>query len=356
MSTQFAKKAAKQVKKKYNRAIKLEQLFEKTSRTSMSTEDKLQRNLMKEEERIKKLNRNISKECIIYFKETFSRCLNDYSNNKREEILIIILNKRVSQEFLEYDPMWGILSQRACACVDNIITSEGITLMNPELEFVRAGGRGKHHDILVVANGIGILKIEFKYGENTVEKQPQVVSPTKPSQYMTISFEEFYYTFYLPKIVENESLTVPEKYIYMKQIHSNQPKCMIDFKKKYDAGCESSSKFTNKDEDKQFYKKCNEISKTAIREFLSRDDVELDHKTLSNYLFNTQKKVYLLYKDGQFTSQRIDPNEFVIDSYVKEPEKYRFVATTRTGRRLNILLRFKNANGIAFPAFQISLK
>lgn len=345
--TQFAKKAAKQVKEKYNRAIKLEQLFEKTSRIAMSTEDK----------RIKKLNKNISKECIIYFKETFSRCLNDYSNNKREDILIIILNKRVSQEFLEYDSMWGILSQRACDCVDNIITSEtseGITLMN--LEFVRAGGRGKHHDILVVANGIGILKIEFKYGENTVEKQPQIVSPTKPSQYMTISFEEFYYTFYLPKIVENESLTVPEKYIYMKQIHSNQPTCMIDFKKKYDAGCESSSKFTNKDEDKQFYKKCNEISKTAIREFLSKDDVELDHKTLSNYLFNTQKKVYLLYKDGQFTSQRIDPNEFVIDSYVKEPEKYRFVATTRTGRRLNILLRFKNGNGVAFPAFQISLK
>ena len=347
-----AKKAAKVAAKM---AIKAEKLSQKAAQLSMKTEDKLQRNLMKEEERIKKLNSNISKEDIIHFKETFGRGGNDDANDKREDIVIMMLNNRVPVDFVEYDPMWGILSQRVRDCVHNIITSECITLIN-HIEFVRAGGRGKHHDIELIGDGKVQLKIEFKHGACEVVETPQFVSPMKPSQYMTMSFEEFYYTFYLPKIVENESFTVPEKEVYMKQIHSNDPKCMLDFQNKYYAGCERSSQFTNKDEDKQFYNKCNEISKTAIREFLSRDDVELYHEALSTYFIKTQEKVYLLYKDGQFTSQRIDPNEFVIDSYVKEPENYRFVVQTKTGKKLHILLRWKNGNGIAFPAFQISLK
>ena len=359
-----ALKIAKSAEKEANKARKLadkmaknaEKLAEKAAQFAMKTEEKLQRDMMKEEERIEKLNSKISKEDIVHFKETFGRGGNDDANDKREDIVIMMLNNRVPQEFLEYDVMWGILSQRVRDCVHNIITSEGITLMN-HVEFVRAGGRGKHHDIEMIGDGKVQLKIEFKHGASEVVDTPQFVSPMKPSQYMTASFEDEYYNNYMPKIVENEPhLTVPEKDIYMKQIHSNEPKCMIDFQNKYYAGCERSSQFTNKDEDKGFYNKCNETSKTAIKEFLSRDDVELCHEALSTYFIKTQEKVYLMYKDGQFTSQRIDPNEFVIDSYVKEPENYRFVVKTKTGKKLHILLRWKNGNGVAFPAFQISLK
>lgn len=349
------KEAKKAVKVAAKMAIKYEKLSEKAAQLAMKTEEKRQRDFMKEEERIKNLNSKISKEDIVHFKETFGRGGNDDANDKREDIVIMMLNNRVPVEFLEYDPMWSVLSTRVRSCVHNIITSECITLMN-RVEFVRAGGRGKHHDIELIGDGKVQLKIEFKHGASEVVETPQIVSPMKPSQYMTISFEDFYYTFYLPKIVENESLTVPEKDIYMKQIHSNEPKCMLDFQNKYYAGCERSSQFTSKDEDKEFYNKCNETSKSAIREFLSRDDVELCDDALSSYFIKTQEKVYLMYKDGNFTSQRIDPKEFVIDSYVKEPENYRFVVQTKTGKKLHILLRWKNGNGVAFPAFQISLK
>ena len=45
---------------------------------------------------------------------------------------------------------------------------------------------------------------------------------------------------------------------------------------------------------------------------------------------------------------------YEIISYIKEPELQRYVATTKTGIVLKILLRWKNGNGIAYPAFQIS--
>jgi len=352
-----AEKDAKKAKRLADKMAKnAEKLLEKASQIAMKTEEKRQREMIKQEKRIDKLNNKISKEDIVHFKETFGRGGNDDANDKREDIVIMMLNNRVPQDFVEYDIMWGILTERVRECVHNIIMSEGIKLMN-HIEFVRAGGRGKHYDIEMVGDGKVQLKIEFKHGASDVLETPQFVSPMKPSQYMTSSFEDDYYNNYLPKIVENDpQLIVPEKDIYMKQIHNNEPKCMIDFQNKYYAGCERSSQFTNKDEDKEFYNKCNETSKTAIKEFLSRDDVELCHEALSTYFIKTQEKVYLMYKDGQFRSQRIDPNEFVIDTYVKEPENYRFVVKTKTGKKLHILLRWKNGNGIAFPAFQISLK
>ena len=337
-------------------AIKYEKLSEKASQLAMKSEETRQRNIMKEEERIEKLNSNISKEDIVHFKETSGRGGNDDANDKREDIVIMMLNNRVPVDFVEYDPMWSVLSTRVRDCVHNIITSECITLMN-RVEFVRAGGRGKHHDIELIGDGKVQLKIEFKHGASEVVETPQFVSPMKPSQYMTGSFEDFYYTNYMPKIMENEKiLTVPEKGIYMKQIHSNEPKCMIDIQKKYYEGCERSSQYSGKDEDKEFYKRCNDVSKRAITDFLSRDDINLYDNALSSYFINTQEKVYLMYKNGEFTSQRIDPNEFVIESYVKEPENHRFVVKTKTGKKLHILLRWKNGNGVAFPAFQISLK
>ena len=74
-----------------------------------------------------------------------------------------------------------------------------------------------------------------------------------------------------------------------------------------------------------------------------------------NYLLSSQNnKIYMLYKNGKIYSQCINRENYEITSYKKEPQLQRYLATTKTGIQLKILLRWKNGNGIAFPAFQIS--
>ena len=60
----------------------------------------------------------------------------------------------------------------------------------------------------------------------------------------------------------------------------------------------------------------------------------------------------MLYKDGKFYKQVIEPRKYMIVSYTKC--KNRFIAKTQDGNDIKILLRWKNGNGVAFPAFQIS--
>ena len=45
---------------------------------------------------------------------------------------------------------------------------------------------------------------------------------------------------------------------------------------------------------------------------------------------------------------------FTIASCVKNPAKSRYDCVTQSGKKIRVLLRWKNGNGIAFPAFQIS--
>lgn len=49
----------------------------------------------------------------------------------------------------------------------------------------------------------------------------------------------------------------------------------------------------------------------------------------------------------------MDPGNFQITSVKKESELSRYQCKTKMGLTLNILLRWKNGNGIAYPAFQI---
>ena len=81
---------------------------------------------------------------------------------------------------------------------------------------------------------------------------------------------------------------------------------------------------------------------------------ELDIKKLSEYLKNTQEdKIYMLYYKHNIYKETIDISNYEIISYEKK-DNY-FIAKTKNGIKLKILLRWKNGNLIAFPAFQISI-
>ena len=62
----------------------------------------------------------------------------------------------------------------------------------------------------------------------------------------------------------------------------------------------------------------------------------------------------MLYKDGKINLETINLDDYIITEIIKDPNKNRYIAKTKSGKHLKILLRWKNGNGIAFPSFQIS--
>jgi hypothetical protein len=139
----------------------------------------------------------------------------------------------------------------------------------------------------------------------------------------------------------------------LKQIHNNEPDCMSKYQEIYYKGAKNSSRYTGEEKCVEFYKLANELYKTYTADFIN--NTELNIELLSAYLYNSQKnKIYMLYHDNKFNLQHINMDDYIIISVNKNPKKCRYECTSKTGKKINVLLRWKNGNGIAFPAFQIS--
>ena len=219
-------------------------------------------------------------------------------------------------------------------------------------------GRGHNFDYSIsffdeAEHEIAVEKLEFKFNAATIDDAPQFVSPMKPSQYMSASFEEYYYDNYLGNLLQKFGLIVPERALYLKTIHGDKPVCMAAAQLLYYQGCKQSSKYTGTEQALAFYTSCIETSRECITNFISTTDLNIEK--LTQYLMESQdKKNYLLYKNGEFNIQSSNTDDYIIVSYTKNPEKSRYDAITKTNKKIKILLRWKNGNGIAYPAFQIS--
>jgi hypothetical protein len=195
-------------------------------------------------------------------------------------------------------------------------------------------------------------KVEFKYNAKNISDCPQWVSPMNPSQYLNNNYEEFYYNNYLPEIYQGLDITIPEKSVYLLEINKPEPPCMKLIQEKYYKGCKQSSRYTDDKIDIDFYLKCKLISKNSIIDFISNTRLNMDK--LNNYLWDSQKdKYYMLYKNDQFYLEKPNRDDYNIIYNEPIPHKYSFQCITQSNKKMNILLRWKNGNGIAFPAFQI---
>ena len=294
----------------------------------------------------------ITPESISAF-DLATKSLNDKNNKTRENIIGAIINGKVPVEFYEI-PRWLQLK----TSIHNYITELD---KNPfdKIECKHKGGRKFNFDfnIIFYSNDLGtesrVYNIELKFNASAIDEAPQFVSPMKPSQYLSTSYEDYYYTNYLPRLSTSGNLSTPSKETYMAQIHTNKPKCIKDFQEIYYKGCEASSKFTKNEEDIKFYELAKQLSSESISTFIAQTDLNIG--LLSEYLHTSQQgKIYMLYSDGKFTKQYANLTDYMIVSVVKNPQKFRYECLSANGKKINVLLRWKNGNGIAFPAFQIS--
>jgi peroxiredoxin len=168
---------------------------------------------------------------------------------------------------------------------------------------------------------------------------------------MDNSYEEYYYINYLPKLFEmakliNPLIIMPSKEEYVHTINNNKPKCMREYKQLYD-------------KDSKFNKFANQISKESIAKFIKTNNLKIE--LLSTKMKETQKdKIYMLYsiskKDSkrEFILQYSNVDDYNIDSIININHNT-YKCKTKNNKIMNILLRWKNGNGICFPAFQIKM-
>lgn len=285
---------------------------------------------------------------INIFLNNGSKKDNDKDNKKRENIIGAVINEKIPPEYYKYSFRWKNLRKGIFDYLKLLNKDKGFN----KIECLHKGGRRNHYDFVIKVDDKN-YNIEFKFNASHIQDSPQFISPMKPSKYLTISYEEYYYDNYLGDLAKEFSLALPDRKTYLENIHSTEPKCLELFQKKYYRGCPQSSKYSSENEDILFYQKAKLVSKNSISSFIEKAD--LDIKKLSEYLKSSQKdKIYMLYRDNQFFIDYHNLDYYEIESFEKVPDKSIFKAKTKTGRYLKILLRWKNGNGIAYPAFQIS--
>lgn len=275
---------------------------------------------------------------------------NDKNNKLREKIIWAIVNKKIPEHYYLI-PEWLDIKNKSFDFIYKLNNNRDYI----NVECVCKGGRKFNYDftftIFYEDNTSEIFNIEFKFNLTTISGAPQFVSPMKPSQYMYHSFENEFYENYVEKLSTELELQKPDKEVYLKEIHSPDPECMKVYKEKYYKGSKRSSEFTNKEEDIKFYKLANKLSKESIKTFI--ENTELNIELLSQYLIKSQRnKIYMLYSKNGFTMETVDIDDYIIVRYIKSYN--RFNCYNKKGKLIKVLLRWKNGNGIAFPAFQIS--
>ena len=295
---------------------------------------------------------------------------NDTNNKTRESIIGAIINNKIPDSFFSSSARWKQMKIAIFGFVEQVArlpqsaqhsqhpehsqlqqpayqtnTMEGISLEHK-------GGRKFNYDFSLMVNNVE-YNIELKFNATHIKEAPQFVSPVKPSQYMTDSYEDFFYDNYLPQLASLTSFGIPDRSQYMKEIHSNAPSCMKAYQDLYYQGCKASSQYTGEQNAIAFYKLANKLDKESRKAFLDKAELKLD--LLSDYLQESQKgKVYMLYSKGRFYMETVDLSNYKLVKYEKHPKKYKFIIHSESGNKANVLLRWKNGNGIAFPAFQIS--
>ena len=267
---------------------------------------------------------------------------NDANNKKRETILAGLFNGQY-QDFLA-DDRWSTLKTKFRHALEEIGQSAG--LLEPyDITLQQKGGRGYNYDFLVTINGRE-FRIEFKFGGTSVTNIPEYFNPAADKPFHPVLYARYFYHNYLPEIVAlKPDLPLPTEEVYMANIHKNSSKNAFFIKLK------------EAENDRVFYEQKSAIVKRSITAFLT------DYRSITNFAAITaefqrsqENKWFLLYS-GTFHHDQIHPDELIVDGPADIRNGNLLVLNAKQpGTSHEMLLRWKNHQGILYPAWQISMK
>lgn len=298
---------------------------------------------------------------------------NGSSNEIRESIIGALVNKKIPEKFFKNSLRWRTLNQQIFKYIEDLSLENGGELLENYVNIAlkHKGGRTSHYDFEIALTTydmeIVTYKVEFKFNQDNICKIPEFVQPCKPSQYMSNNFEkDFYDNGYLDEIINwynwviqpDETLYMDEidRDVYLKEVHGPKPACLKRLQEQYKIAIEKQPIMKERRKDNNnFQTFCTNVSKKMIIQFIKKTTLNTD--MLTEYFLKHQKnKHYMFYsKNETFVHASFYEEDFILlKEHIINKQGNGYTCKTISGGLINVLLRWKNYNGIAFPAFQIS--
>ena len=238
---------------------------------------------------------------INFFYEINKKENNDSSNKIRETILYRLLTNDIPDEWFIIDKRWNELR-----------------------------------------NGNDLLKLELKYNADRIDKCPQFLNISAINFIKGEDYASYYYDNYLKAIAKLANIEIPEKEIYMKYIYNSNYDKHPFFRDLYNK---------DKDIEKEKKKIVDESINTYLNEIIELDIDEIN----KTFIENEKDKLYLLYKNGKFYTDKIEEDELKVISIDKIKNNNTIILNTKSKTKIAMLLRWKNRKGVLYPAWQVSL-
>ena len=287
---------------------------------------------------------------ITTFFNTSTRNDNDATNKVRENVLKLLCNP--PNDYLdhpEFGNSWRIVHKAWNDALKKIADETSVCSYTHTTIEVK-GGRGFHYDAIVTyyvnKYVFATRKIEFKYGGTNISGLPQFLSLPVGKRLFIETYDKFWYENYLDKYIEcDTSITElkPSLEVYLKNVKSTKYTITPFFAQL-------------KDRELFFQDKKDEIVNASITEYLIKYGKDIDIKSLSEKVKDTQNdKIYLLWSNGKFYSDKLAEAE--MSEMTFHSIKNGNVLEVKSGNTIyGLLLRWRNHKGILNPAWQISMK
>lgn len=278
------------------------------------------------------------------------RGANDASNKVREYILTLLGTPRIKQfcDDPTYGSSWSQLNDKWIAF---LMSHCGVKNLET-YSIAQKGGRRFNYDFDVWNGGDAPpVKLEFKYGCDSIMKLPQYLSVYTNKPFIpTVSYVDYFYDNYLDRIAGVCGLSrtdIPDKSQYTKHVYSS------DSAKKH-----PFFRAIHKPERDPLYSAKAELVHESIRTYLAAHGRELDLGALTVEFQRSQGggKQYALYAGGEFHGDSIVADELVATNIHAITHNTIIVQSACATTRHELLLRWKNGMGVTGPAWQISMR
>jgi hypothetical protein len=289
---------------------------------------------------------------IECFFTTSKKQKNDETNNVREDILEII-NVMPDENFNDpvYGPRWMKVRTSwndALKMVADKTSVHGYT----SVKIFKKGGRTSHYDFSVSYYNEDVLiatrQIEFKNGAKDITDLPQFLCLAANKPFLPETYDTFYYKNWLGRYIACDSdITeqVPSLLLYIKSVSHLTPK---------DINNSSSAFFSQLKSREKFFKlEKKRVINSSITDYLTRYGNLIDIEYMYDKFKNTQSnKHYLLWCNGKFYYDTLSISEMKFHSI----KNGNMIVLNSGNTQYELLLRWKNHNGILNPAWQIGMK
>jgi hypothetical protein len=293
---------------------------------------------------------------------------NDKKNKDREQLLGSLLTNTFHDADAVHGPAWQTLRAQWEAALLRCGPSVGTPVGVPVVSVEAKGGRGFNYDF--EASYIGSAasaKIEFKFGGTTVSSLPEFFNPAADKPFHSRLYADFFYDGdsldTICDLYEIPRSEKPTKDEYLKAIHASCSKLPFFARLKAAEEAEIAVEVPvgaledgKKKKVRPLYDAKAAISHKSIQAFLKEYQHTTDLAALTAEFQRSQAdKQFLLYSGGAFHHDRLLPGELVADSVKGVVGDYLVIQTAVPTTTIKMLLRWKNHQGILFPAWQISL-